>query len=213
MKSLLLSLLAANCVCGGVLGLLSLAAPPEQDAALAPLNAPTIRLLSESLAVVEIREPEDRAPAPSTPAQAAEPTVCRAFGPFPDRTAADALQAELASEGVAATVVETADPSRAQLVYVGPVESASRAAEIRTELLARDVDCHVIRSGPLTHALSVGVFRRADLAARQSERVAALGYPTRIAPWGEAAYRVITSESGDSDAPNCDPIAPPQRFL
>jgi hypothetical protein len=214
MRSLLFSLLVVNCVYGGI-GLWSAQAPSARSWPVPPLAAPSVRLLSEVLPVVEIREPDDRLEsregAIAAPAGA---NACQTFGPFADRDAADAMRSRLEEGGIESTVIEEASSSLPLLVYVGPVESARRAAEIRAELLARDIECQVIRSGPLTHALSVGVFRRTELAERQSERVAAYGYETRITPWGNAvAYRVVAQASAPGDAESCAAIAPPQRFL
>jgi len=213
MKSLLLILVAANCLYG-------YAAYSRMDATIrvadrpapfTPLDVPTIRLVSELPAAVEIEAPVVAA----TP-----PRSCQALGPFDDRDAVERLKSEIESVGGAATIVEgeTQAPS-GFLVYVGPAESAKSARVIRDRLVERNIDCHIIATGELAHALSVGVFSREELAKRQSRRVEELGFTAHVTPLHRSAptYHLLTNspppEAARVASTECAAIASSERFL
>ena len=103
-------------------------------------------------------------------------------GPYRKRADASSLADELGGRAIAATV-EARDVSVLPdyMVYVGPVGDRQAARSLSSKFSARKMDSHIITSGNLTNALSLGVFSRAPLARGMREDLEKLGHTARIA--------------------------------
>jgi cell division septation protein DedD len=140
----------------------------------APPPVPTIRLASEM--------PER------------ETAACRSFGTFEDPHAADTASAEVAAQGLEPVIKEELTPSlNGYLVYIETDGSRAKARQIAQELRTRAIDCHIIPTGQLADALSVGVFHRRDFADAHLKRLAKLGYDAdlQMLTRSKTLYRVI----------------------
>jgi cell division septation protein DedD len=107
---------------------------------------------------------------------------CVRIGPLRDGAAGERMRQRVAAWLPAARVEEGEAPDRSAFwVHVPPRPSDDEARAVVSALTARGVESFVIRDEPaLLHGVSLGVFRDAQSAQQQMERMQGLGYPVAI---------------------------------
>lgn len=148
-------------------------------------------LLEEQIASGEVP-----APALAGPQSAVAEPGCPAIGPVPAADAA-AVVAALEAEGFAAAPVSTeVAPTVVFWVHIPPAQSREAALRALRELHSRGVDSFVVASGVDANAISLGSFQSRDSALGVQERLAAVGYQTRIReqPKGGGAVWVVLAD-------------------
>jgi len=204
MKSLLLMLMTANVVCAGYTATMAWGTRNEATAP-EPRGVPTLRLVTEQPATIEIREP----------IEPGAHRACSAWGPFASAADAQRFGARLPGASPVDLISDTVVGTRAFLVYVAPDEAAADDAALVHVLRANGIESQSVASGDLAAALAVGVFAHEGAAEAQARRLKALGVPTHVVPLlaGSAAYHLVAASRRGDDPENrisdeCDPIAP-----
>ncbi|MBK8992707.1 MAG: hypothetical protein IPM40_14000 [Gammaproteobacteria bacterium] len=107
---------------------------------------------------------------------------CVRIGPLRDGAAGERMRQRVAAWLTAARVEEGEAPDRSAFwVHVPPRPSDDEARAVVSALTARGVESFVIRDEPaLLHGVSLGVFRDAQSAQQQMERMQGIGYPVAI---------------------------------
>jgi hypothetical protein len=163
-------------------------------------------------------EPADPERRPEAPA--GDQAACRAWGPFNDAAAAEAVASELALDEAAYRVVDEAIGAAPDyLVYIDHGGNRESARRLLQELRTQDVEGYIMR-GRFNDAVSVGVFSQEERATRQQERVSAMGYAARMEVL-ERTQRVyylaarVPLSAVDRGGPNkpCSDIAPARDIL
>ncbi len=127
-------------------------------------------------------EPAGAGAAQETVAAAAPEQYCVRIGPLRDGAAGERMRQRVGGWLPAARVEEGEAPDRsAYWVHVPPRPSDDEARAVVSALTARGVESFVIRDEPvLLHGVSLGVFRDAQSAQQQMERMQGIGYPVAI---------------------------------
>ena len=146
----------------------------------APSPTPPDQILPAQVPAVRMAEPAEL-PARDDARQAGEPLACVLIGPFSRRGDALEAQRRFSKEGVDVRIVADSVPDEPHhLVYVAPLSTAAEAARIKTALTAQEVNAFVIPAGPRKQGVSVGLFKRKELANAQRDKVVALGHDVKI---------------------------------
>lgn len=190
--------------------------PHTAPAELAPVGAAAAAAVGPDTAEVAATESVQGASAGAS----AEALVCRAWGPFNDAAEAERLVADLNLGATAYRVVdEETGAATEYLVYIDHGGDREAALGVLEELRSREVEGYIMR-GRFNDGVSVGVFSQQDRAARQQERVAAMGYAARLEVL-QRTRRVyylaaqVPPSSIDRGGPNkpCSDIAPTRDIL
>lgn len=201
--------------------------PPAAEERHAPAAEPPPTMPVQPVEVPLIARrslpPEPTGAGRSAPPPPEPELVCRAFGPFSDRAAAEALAerlaAQLALPDAALRIVETETRTAAEyLVTVQGADSRRAAAGLMEALAQQNVETHLLdRPGAV---LAAGVFSSEARAEAQRRRLAELGYEAAVETFTRSArgYHLLARIAADRqiDAPAagaCGDIAPPGQFL
>lgn len=127
-------------------------------------------------------DPAAAGAAQETDAVAAPEQYCVRIGPLRDGATGERMRQRAAAWLPAARVEEGEAPDRSTFwVHVPPRPSDDEARAVVSALTARGVESFVIRDEPvLLHGVSLGVFRDAQSAQQQMERMQGIGYPVAI---------------------------------
>ena len=140
------------------------------------------------------------------PADEFSPRECRVWGPVSDPGEFTALSQSLSASGGLPEIQEIDVPLPPDfLVFVTELPSISHARQTAAALQELQIDNYVINREELGPGVAVGVFSRRELAERQREKVAGLGYTVAIEPMlkSQTAYNLVahvTPESGHYDS-------------
>ena len=156
---------------------------------LQALEGPEIQLLAE------IAPPAEAVPKPPV-------RECRIWGPEKSPDLFAELQANLDAIGGFPEIQETevrAAPD--YLVYVTGLGSRDNAKRAARELKALNIDSYAMTSESGAPILSVGLFSRENLAVKQEERVAKLGYEVVLETLErtQTVYNLVAHVRVDSD--------------
>ncbi|WP_421683538.1 SPOR domain-containing protein [Stutzerimonas urumqiensis] len=140
---------------------------------------PLVSYQKETVNIKLVREAAGGLASQGHPVQA--DSLCLNFGPFEQKSEAQALQQRLLSLGVDARIKEFADPIGVDhWVYLEPSSSRDTAFRQVRELQARGIDSYVITVGDLENGVSLGIFSERASAQGVLDRVARLGYSPLI---------------------------------
>jgi len=108
-------------------------------------------------------------------------TVCRSWGPFPDRASLDPLVAEIAEVGEVIEIRSGEIQSTPDyLVYLESDNNPDNARRLLQDLESQSIDAYVIAGGEFVNSVSAGVFSTENRAARQIRILTDLGYTPKI---------------------------------
>lgn len=109
------------------------------------------------------------------------PAWCADLGLFAERGQAEALLPELLLLGVDARLVQGRRPvGITHWVHTRLFASEAEARELLSELQSRNIDSFYMRDGELAGRISLGVFSRAESAARLQEMLRTQGYTAEV---------------------------------
>lgn len=137
-------------------------------------------------------------PAPET-AEYQSPVIesgCPAIGPVSAEDAVGIIAALETAGFAAAPAATDAVPAIVFWVHIPPAQSREAALRTLRELHSRGVDSFVVASGADANAISLGSFQSKDSALGVQERLAAVGYQTRVReqPRGGDAVWVVLAD-------------------
>ncbi len=242
MKYLLIGLLTANVLLAGLNGLLDRAAvgsnlspqtatqkqtphPPVRMKQVGSRSAQT-RQPSQWNASEPLHIPDARVAGLDTRSDGEVTAQCQLVGPYAGLQAVEQVQQSLSQQGIETLLREE---SRwrvdSYLVYVSSAElkeqgSALTAVQLMQELKSRNIDAASIPRGAMQGEVSVGVFRRKNLALAQLKRVTTLGFPGALKSMQreQKVYHLLVQNAqrplpGDLQIRNCAEIAQERQFL
>jgi|GEM_PF-3018329 len=114
-----------------------------------------------------------------------EQKSCSIAGPFRDESQADRFVGRLGEKGIdSVRAPRNSKILPDYMVYIGPADDVSAARVLEKEIRALEMDVHLIATGRLRNALSLGVFSRLSLADVMVAESVELGYQALIEPIG-----------------------------
>ena len=200
LRAILVMLVMLNL--GAALWWLGGARAPTSPVAVAPADAPALRLLHEAVPLPVGRPPSPApglapnpsaatapaaaAAAPVEPAAPAAAPVCLRFGPFADAAGSDAARAALTDAGVQAIPRQsTARAARGWKVATSPFASREEALAMAERLRAAGVtDLYVMGEGPDANRVALGRYGSEDAARRRQADLRGKGFEALAEPLG-----------------------------
>lgn len=180
--------------------------PDAQRHARPPVNAQSMRLLSEPGAVPVPRAPASE-PAPLSPLQpsTARDPACFSIGPFHDVRRVHAALVKLSGSEWGAHERDESHPiARAYRVFLPPAPTFAAAEAKRRELTRLGVrDHYLIEERGERNAISLGVFSTQAAARRLAARLAKKGIAARI----ETLFHTEKQYWVDAQAPDAAALA------
>jgi len=201
MKYLLIGLVAANVLLAVWNGLLPQRAIGNNLEPQTPPQSTTVALSQESqgsqIALKSRDEPAEREPQANRKEGQSEqsleeppkPAQCQLVGPYLALTEIERVQQDLLTRGIETLLREESHQQKVTyLVYIPASEpssgedSNSSPQVLLDALTTHNMDAALIPRGALKGNVSVGVFRRRNLADLQLQRVISLGYSGKLQP-------------------------------
>ena len=114
-----------------------------------------------------------------------EKTVCYTYGPIPDDKESALLSDWLSDRGIQHEQRQTDEKGRQMFwVYLAPQETQAQAEAALKDLKQKGVsDLHLIRSGDLLNAVSLGLFSSQSAVNRRLNEIKAKGYQSVVVPY------------------------------
>ncbi len=114
-----------------------------------------------------------------------EKTVCYTYGPIPDDKQSSLMSNWLSERGIEYTERQTDEKGRQMFwVYLAPRGSRAKAEATLKDLKQKGVsDMHLIQSGNLLNAISLGLFSSQAAVNRRLNEIKAKGYQSVVVPY------------------------------
>ena len=121
----------------------------------------------------------------NTNSSVSEKTVCYTYGPIPDANESALLSDWLTSRGIQHKQRQTDEDGKQMFwVYLAPQESRAQAEAALKDLKQKGVkDLHLINSGGLLNAVSLGLFSSQAAVNRRLNEIKAKGYQSVVVPY------------------------------
>ncbi len=134
-------------------------------------------------------------------------TVCYTYGPIPDTSESARMSDWLNARDIDFTQRQTADEGEQKFwVYLAPQSSRAQAEATLADLRKQGIDdLHLIRSGDLLNAVSLGLFSSQATVNRRLNEIQATGYQPVVVPYsgGKQIYwfdvRIVQNASYVND--------------
>ena len=181
----------------------------------------SLKLISELSAGERVPRAQRSDRAFSPPEEEAEPTTCRAWGPFANSEVLEPVRALVLEADPAARVVSfEIEAAPDYLVYMDSDNNLDNARRILQELQSQGIEAYVIAGGEYVTSVSAGVFSNRESAEALVGRLSDLGYAPALQALErsqQATYlmaRVPADyQAGESSSVACGTIAQLQEFL
>lgn len=119
-------------------------------------------------------------------------TICYTYGPIPEKKESALMSEWLNERGIEYEQRQTTEDGLPKFwVYLSPQASSARAEKTVEELKQKGIrDLHLIRSGDLLNAVSLGLFSTQAAVNRRLNEIKATGYQPVVVPYagGKQVY-------------------------